>query len=225
MASFYCTPKEIGSLCILRKKTPPFKQSLLLQPPEHSTQAPRCLGTERLSVELASSSPAADLLSVWGIPAPGPNPQASLWRPQHTHSFFCLDNDPWLRDLHRIGRKGKKRRREREKKKEKDFIYIPGCKSCSLWNRPKKKLSILPQKRFNNVKQNCVPTSPWLLEKELVIDNTLHLQVESYSPCCTCLYSPGSHSSSLGFSADPLTRILGIKTRHFIFKSATLDTL
>lgn len=129
MASFYCTPKEIGSLCILGKKNTLFKPSLLLRPPEHAMRAPQCLGTERLSVELTSSSPAADLLSVWGIPAPGPNPQTSLWRPQHTHAFFCLDNDlPWRLTQNRERRKG-------EGEREKDFTYIPDCKSCLLWRK------------------------------------------------------------------------------------------
>ena len=125
MASFYSTPKEIGSLCILGKKTPLFKECLLLWPPEHATQAPWCLRTEGLSVELLSSSPAADLLSVWGIPSPGPNPQASLWRPQHTHSFFCLDNDLGLRDLQWTGREGKERRRRERGGKGDGFHLHP----------------------------------------------------------------------------------------------------
>lgn len=158
MASFYCTPKEIGSLCILGKKNTPFKRSLLLRPPEHAMRAPQCLGTERLSVELASSSPAADLLSVWGIPAPGPNPQTSLWRPQHTHAFFCLDNDlPWRLTQNRERRKGEGEGFHLHSWLQELFIVKEDLKK-------KKVFPLAPRSIFNKGKQNRAPCSPWLLQ-------------------------------------------------------------
>lgn len=93
MDSFYCTPKEIRALCILGKKNTPFKHPFFHGSVCAPCGVPRWPGTEWLSVELPLLSQAADSVSVWGIPVPGPNPQAFAQKAIAHTLFFLLGKD------------------------------------------------------------------------------------------------------------------------------------
>lgn len=88
-----------------------------------------------------------------------------------------------------MNREGREREEKEGKRGKRRWISSTSLVAKVVLCEIDLKILFCPRSRFNNMKQNCVPTSPCLLEYELIIDNIFHPQVDSYSPCYRSLVS------------------------------------